>query len=135
MLELRDSDVRPEKSLSHEHDADAIDREERRRLCCRVCLSAISDRAAVFGGEHVFENPAGRVCRIVTVRAAQGLDYIGPPTLEHTWFPGHAWRVALCARCGLHVGWRFQVVNSVNSEVTHAVFHGLLTSEIVEAPE
>ena len=32
----------------------------------------------------------------------------GPPqqSTEHSWFPGYAWTIALCTRCGAHLGWR-----------------------------
>lgn len=57
---------------------------------------------------HVFANPAGRVFALVTVAAAPGAFAIGAPTFEHTWFPGHPWRVALCRGCHGHVGWCFE---------------------------
>lgn len=25
-----------------------------------------------------------------------------------TWFPGRAWRIALCRGCGVHLGWSFE---------------------------
>ncbi|XP_022788151.1 uncharacterized protein LOC111328060 isoform X3 [Stylophora pistillata] len=27
---------------------------------------------------------------------------------EHSWFPGYAWRVAVCPQCGAHMGWSFE---------------------------
>lgn len=27
---------------------------------------------------------------------------------EHSWFPGYAWRLAVCPQCGAHVGWSFE---------------------------
>lgn len=29
-------------------------------------------------------------------------------TRAYTWFPGYAWRLALCAKCGLHLGWHYR---------------------------
>lgn len=27
---------------------------------------------------------------------------------EHSWFPGYAWRLAVCPQCGAHMGWTFE---------------------------
>jgi hypothetical protein len=42
---------------------------------------------------------------LVALRAVRGgcLALQGPPTAEHSWFPGYAWTVACCAVCGTHL--------------------------------
>jgi hypothetical protein len=59
-------------------------------------------------GSHVFVNPAGASFRIFTVPrvAAGAVSVHGPPTLQHTWFPGMAWEGCVCC-CGEHLGWRY----------------------------
>ena len=47
---------------------------------------------------------------------------MGEPTREHTWFTGFAWRIALCAQCQAHLGWRFQNENEY--------FHGLIINRL-----
>ena len=32
---------------------------------------------------------------------------VGRPTLAHSWFPGLAWLLGGCRRCGAHLGWGF----------------------------
>ena len=46
--------------------------------------------------------------RIGCFRRAPGCAQAGEPTFEYTWFPGHSWRLALCAGCRAHLGWAFQ---------------------------
>ena len=46
------------------------------------------------------------------------------PTLEHTWFPGHAWSFCLCGRCRMHLGWYYAGPNH---------FAGLIRDRIVRA--
>ena len=52
----------------------------------------------------------------------------GQPTTEFTWVPGFAWRHALCANCGHHLGWRCQ-----NSDGNS--FFGLVLNRLVESEE
>ena len=40
------------------------------------------------------------------------LRYFGVATLSDTWFPGYAWTIAGCRRCGSHAGWMFTRVDS-----------------------
>ncbi|AMD91922.1 hypothetical protein [Desulfomicrobium orale] len=40
--------------------------------------------------------------------AAPGCRFEGEFTEAFTWFPGYAWRFALCAGCGTHLGWEFR---------------------------
>jgi hypothetical protein len=56
---------------------------------------------------HTFRNPAGWSYRIGCFRDAAGAAPLGESTVEHTWFPGYAWRLAHCGGCGRHLGWWF----------------------------
>ena len=83
-----------------------------RVLACARCSHAIArpESRVSRGGAHVHTrlNPAGFVYEFGCFAEAEGCRLEGPATLEHTWFPGHAWRIALCASCGGHLGWRFE---------------------------
>jgi hypothetical protein len=76
--------------------------------------------------EHRFENPAGIVFRIGCFRHAPGCHRVGEATLQWTWFPGHAWSVALCVKCGTHLGW------SYGPGGTGAAFFGLILERLAE---
>jgi hypothetical protein len=86
-------------------------RREKRLFCarCRHPITHQDERIRVNGGhEHTCVNPAGYTYTIGCFREAGGCSAVGEPTHAHTWFPGYAWRIALCARCEQHLGWRFQ---------------------------
>lgn len=78
-------------------------------LACRVRVTSLDARAQQAGRhEHLCENPDGVVFRIGCFDAAPGCVMIGRPSSHWTWFPGYRWRVALCGRCGAHLGWQFR---------------------------
>ena len=83
-----------------------------KRLLCRRCANPITSMAAqipVSGShQHRFSNPAGQSFHIGCFSKAPGCALQGRACSEHSWFPGYRWTVALCARCGNHLGWRFQ---------------------------
>jgi hypothetical protein len=120
------SDSERERRLSREAD-DALQRE--RRLFCARCHHAVThqdQRIAVSGGqEHDFTNPHGFSFRIGCFREASGCVATGERTTEHTWFPGYAWQVAQCERCGIHLGWLF--ASSADG------FYGLIIERLTSA--
>ena len=71
-----------------------------------------------------FRNPEGIWFRLITFRQAPGGRNVGVPTLEHTWFPGHAWSYCICASCRMHLGWFYSGPTS---------FVGLIKDRIVRA--
>jgi hypothetical protein len=77
---------------------------------------------------QVFPNPAGILHEIVTARYAVGLTSVGDKTAEFTWFAGYAWQVTCCARCGVHLGWRYTALAGSDP----AVFYGLLRQQLQE---
>jgi hypothetical protein len=130
---LRDGATRalPGRGADPDHELGGAD--ERLRWLCARCATKITDAFAVFGHGgaapvQVFTNPAGRVCQVLTVTRAESLALVGPATREYSWFPGFAWRVALCAKCALHLGWSFEGGDGAEP----ARFFGLLVSALVE---
>ena len=83
-----------------------------RTTACGRCAAAITSqrhRIAVHGShEHRFVNPAGFLFHIGCFAEAIGCAIVGPSSLEYPWFPGYAWRFALCGQCGRHLGWHFR---------------------------
>ena len=100
------------------------------RILCARCGQTVStsnqriDRAGAH--EHRFENPAGFAFRIGCFRHAPGCRCVGEATLEWTWFPGHAWSVALCRQCGHHLGWGY------GPGATGEAFFGLILDRLAE---
>lgn len=95
---------------------------------CFWCLNRVAhekDRFELGGkSEFTFANPAGMRFNILTFSPTFGCRRSGAPTLEHTWFPDHAWSFCMCDGCGMHLGWFY----SGPSE-----FAGLIQNRIVRA--
>ena len=74
--------------------------------------------------EFSFTNPEGIRFEIITFSRTLGCRQTGAPTLEHTWFAGHAWSFCHCAGCGQHLGWFYTGPQD---------FAGLIRNRIVRA--
>lgn len=83
-----------------------------RTIVCANCGLPITNEAARISvqeaHEHRFMNPAGLLFHIGCFAHAAGCRVIGPASEEYPWFPGFAWRLALCGGCADHLGWQFQ---------------------------
>lgn len=99
-----------------------------RVIRCARCDATITTAAAAIAidGKHLhhFVNPAGVAFDVRCFREAPGCSPYGDASTFFSWFPGHAWRIAVCARCGAHLGWRF--------EGSSSAFHGLIADKVVE---
>lgn len=107
-------------SRTAESAADAV-------ICrrCRHAITAAAERRTIQGAHlHTFANPEGIVFEIACYRDAWGCAYVGPASSEFTWFAGYRWRIAVCAGCHTHLGWRFAGIDGHH-------FHGLITGRIV----
>ncbi|HEQ71279.1 MAG TPA: hypothetical protein ENN69_02220 [Spirochaetia bacterium] len=84
---------------------------DKRTIACALCGASITNRRETIrengSFEHVLTNPAGVVYRIGCFQNANGCTTGGEETHFFSWFPGYAWRLAHCAACGTHLGWRF----------------------------
>lgn len=101
-------------------------------LRCIQCRHPISDdfaRIAISGSHrHVFANPHGIVFDVGCFAVAPGCVIGGEPTQDFSWFPGTSWQVALCAVCGLHMGWRYTTTDGQR-------FFGLILDRLISLPE
>jgi hypothetical protein len=81
-------------------------------LRCAACGHPIAREEAAIDVQgthvHTFVNPAGHAYTIRCFAEAPGCRGEGQESTFWTWFPGFAWRIALCAGCGAHVGWSFR---------------------------
>ncbi len=88
---------------------------DERFVCCRACHAAVarsSDRVVIGTGDlHTFVNPSGDVFELALFSRADGASAFGHGSLEYTWFPGHAWRFAVCRSCGMQLGWHYEGLN------------------------
>ena len=95
---------------------------------CYWCLHRVAndqDRFSFDGkDEFVFRNPERVQFEIITFARTLGCRDTGQPTLEHTWFSGHAWCYCLCGQCGQHLGWSYSGPNE---------FAGLIKARLVRA--
>lgn len=86
--------------------------QQEKRLFCAVCRHPIThqdERIEVNGGhQHRCTNPGGYTFHIGCFHEAGGCVAVGQATDAYTWFKGYGWRVAMCASCEQHLGWRFQ---------------------------
>ena len=112
--------------------SDVADRaQSERAIACAACAAAITSpnhRVAINGShQHRFMNPAGILFHIGCFAHAVGCTIIGPDSLEYPWFPGFAWRFAMCGACGQHLGWHFR-----RQEIgEHEGFFGLILDRLV----
>jgi hypothetical protein len=96
-------------------------------LCawCHNRVASERDRFSYDGkSEFSFLNPQGIRFHILTFSRTLGCEQKGAPSLEHTWFPGHAWSYCVCDRCGVHLGWQYTGPSE---------FAGLIRDRIVRA--
>ena len=79
-----------------------------RGVRCGAAITRARDRILVEGRhEHTFVNPSAFEYRIGCFREAEGALLAGERSTFWSWFRGYSWSIALCGRCGAHLGWGF----------------------------
>jgi hypothetical protein len=95
-----------------DHPTSEIETGEDHAILCGACgaqISSVQHRIEVHGShDHRFINPAGLLFHIGCFAEAVGCRIVGPDSVEYPWFPGFAWRYAMCGSCGQHLGWHFR---------------------------
>lgn len=102
-------------------------------LCCRECDLEVANKNDVFsmsleGPLAAYVNPGGYVHETITVYKAKGLTLMGDPSTENSWFPGYAWTIIKCSRCGAHMGWRF---TAAKRKLSPQKFWGLCRASLI----
>lgn len=96
------------------------------RILCRNCSEEITDiiyKININSSDfHLFKNPMGIYFRVVCFSSAAGCSIISDYTVEFTWFSGYSWAIALCRRCGSHLGWHYKSEDSA--------FYGLIADRL-----
>ena len=91
--------------------AEKRDQNDEKWYVCRSCHQPITEpryQIRIQGiHRHTFANPSGLVFEIGCFSSARGFTFIGPPSVEFTWFAGHSWRIVVCSACLAHLGWYF----------------------------
>ena len=121
---------KPTSEASPDTGAATKERPEHAILCgsCRHAVTRERLRIQVDGRhQHRFMNPHGFLFDIGCFHDAPGCLAMGEPTTEFTWFPGFAWRFAVCAACQEHLGWAFEGTGG-------ARFFGLVLNRLI-APD
>lgn len=122
--------AKPENLFADEVTLEKPGRES--HLLCRRCHQIITSTSEMVEAsgchQHTFANPEGLLFEIGCFRKAIGCWYIGPATEKFTWFKGFQWKVAVCSRCLIHLGWFY--VSSDNES-----FHGLIIDRLMRAAD
>jgi hypothetical protein len=96
---------------------------------CAWCLNRVANERDRFShngkDEFAFTNPEGIRFEILTFSRTSGCCQTGLPTLEYTWFEGHAWSYCQCSGCRQHLGWYYsgqhQFVGLIKNRVVRAL--------------
>lgn len=72
---------------------------------------------------HTLCNPHGLVFEIGCFTEAPGCATVGGASEFFSWFPGYAWRIAVCRGCTAHLGWAYG---------SGPAFWGLISDRLVE---
>ena len=110
----------------HDPQSAKLSEPEDDAILCHQCRSVVTTAKAVMtvAGQHAYQftNPAEVTYEIVLYREAH-CHRQGSASLEHTWFAGYAWQIALCGHCATHLGWWY-------SKAEGHGFYGLIRAQL-----
>lgn len=117
------------KILSGTGEAEGPEESGRHYLLCVFCknrITSVEEGITVDGKhQHILINPAGESFRVGCFGAAVGCRGVGSAAIEHTWFAGFRWKIAVCLLCGVQLGWHYQ-------DAAGWSFHGLILNRLIE---
>ncbi|XP_059139972.1 protein cereblon-like [Physella acuta] len=81
---------------------------------------------------QLFKNPQGIYFELITSLESE-LETEPQRYASDSWFPGYAWSIAKCPKCGSHLGWSFTVLTDVlnSAESQLSSFFGLILDKIM----
>ncbi|XP_073980625.1 protein cereblon-like [Rhodnius prolixus] len=83
---------------------------------------------SLFGLDNVevqsLKNPLGIQFNIVTARGGTCVATSKRWQVDHSWFPGHAWKSCSCSRCSRHIGWIFEPLATAHYDRVYASLNG-----------
>ena len=110
---------------------EATAEKDRNPLICAACGAGITSRreGVEMNGahRHTFTNPYGLTFDIGCFATAKNCRAEGDATPAWTWFEGYAWRVCVCAGCGIHLGWHYE---PATPRAGDAGFYGLILDRL-----
>ena len=99
-----------------------------RWLYCTICSQPVVRKNKMINvdgsHQHTFLNPHGIVYQIGCFQNAPGCSGVGSYSSEFSWFAGYKWKIMLCSKCSVHLGWQFISDNTS--------FFGLLLERLKE---
>lgn len=102
---------------------------ESEQIVCRQCSHIITkaeERIQVNGShQHTFANPGGLIFEIGCFQTANGCGNTEQATSEFSWFSGYSWRIAVCGKCMVQLGWLF------SSSMGSTSFYGLIINKLI----
>ncbi|XP_026466912.1 uncharacterized protein LOC113370460 [Ctenocephalides felis] len=81
----------------------------------------VKTNQSIFGRTDVavqlLENPFGMQFEVVTVaKALCAKTNRDKWHVNYSWYPGFSWKHCLCPRCGTHLGWMFEPLDTATSD-------------------
>lgn len=127
-------------------------------MLCRACGndigitkqligSRVSPFAKSSGNESLFDrekvlvqelvNPHGIRFQVILLEQAECVARSSDKWIadEGSWFVEYAWKSCHCPRCGAHLGWMFEPVDSINDNLltpTRLGFYAIVVTSIVD---
>ncbi len=80
------------------------------------------------------KNPDGFEFDVVLFRKA-GCSGSGKWVAKDSWFPGFAWRICVCPKCGQQLGWIFDIVDKDDDDerpLSESSFYGLVLDRVID---
>ncbi|MBN1699230.1 MAG: hypothetical protein JW881_17045 [Spirochaetales bacterium] len=98
---------------------------------CLMCKTKITEKKYLItagGGTPflAFTNPYGIAFNVMTVSYCEMVMEASERISEHTWFPGYAWTILVCAECREHLGWAYH-----SSDRNPSHFYALIRDKLI----